>query len=57
MFCNYQRISEHSHLREYFAVGTDLGDIAIWEVVSSLKLVHKSFGLWDLSKLKMLMPV
>jgi len=33
----------------YFSVGTDVGDIAIWEVGSSEKLTHKSLKDWDAS--------
>lgn len=57
MLCNYEITSEHSHLHEYFSLGIDFGDISIWEVVSSEKLVHKSFKICDLSKLKMSMQV
>lgn len=32
-----------------FSIGTNVGDIASWEVRSSEKLTHRSFKDWDAS--------
>ena len=31
-----------------FVVGTNVGDISLWEVGSRERLVHKPFKVWDL---------
>jgi hypothetical protein len=40
-----------------FSVGTDIGDIAIWEVVSREKLAHKPFRVWDYTKRRIAVQV
>ena len=42
----------------FFAeVGTNVGDISIWEVGSRERLVHKTFKVWDLSACSMPLQV
>lgn len=33
----------------FLVVGTNVGDISIWEVGSRERLVHKTFKVWDIS--------
>ncbi|KAF6138778.1 hypothetical protein GIB67_040910 [Kingdonia uniflora] len=39
----------HPQQQTILLVGTNVGDIAIWEVGSRERLVYKSFNVWDLS--------
>jgi len=50
-------ISKLSKLDEYFSVGTNVGDIGIWEVASSEKLTHRSFKDWNSSNRTMAVQV
>lgn len=40
-----------------YSVGTNVGDIGLWEVGSRERLVQKTFKVWDLSKCSMLLQV
>lgn len=39
------------------SVGTNVGDIGLWEVGSRERLVQKTFKVWDLSKCSMPLQV
>lgn len=41
----------------FLAVGTNVGDISLWEVGSRERLAHKPFKVWDLSVASMPLQV
>lgn len=40
-----------------FVVGTNVGDISLWEVGSRERLAHKPFKVWDISAASMPLQV
>lgn len=44
-------------LNYVFVVGTNVGDISLWEVGSRERLAHKPFKVWDLSAATMPLQV
>lgn len=41
----------------FFSVGTNVGDISLWEVGSRERLVHKPFKVWDIQAASMPLQV
>uniref|UniRef100_A0A0C9S7L9 TSA: Wollemia nobilis Ref_Wollemi_Transcript_8205_4327 transcribed RNA sequence n=1 Tax=Wollemia nobilis TaxID=56998 RepID=A0A0C9S7L9_9CONI len=50
---NVMSMDFHPQQQTILLVGTNVGDIAIWEVASREKLAHKTFKVWDLSACSM----
>ena len=46
-----------TYIASFSVVGTNVGDISIWEVGSRERLVHKTFKVWDLSACSMPLQV
>ncbi|PIA58831.1 hypothetical protein AQUCO_00500636v1 [Aquilegia coerulea] len=46
---NVMSMDFHPHQQTILLVGTNVGDIAIWEVGSRERLAHKTFKVWDVS--------
>ncbi|XP_042420802.1 protein TOPLESS-RELATED PROTEIN 2-like isoform X1 [Zingiber officinale] len=46
---NVQSLDFHPIQHTILLVGTNVGDIAIWEVGSKERLAHKTFKVWDIS--------
>lgn len=41
----------------YFVVGTNVGDVDIWEVGSKERIAHKTFKVWDMGSCSMPLQV
>ncbi|XP_074326432.1 protein TOPLESS-RELATED PROTEIN 2-like isoform X1 [Apium graveolens] len=50
---NVMSMDFHPQQQTVLLVGTNVGDISIWEVGSRERLVHKTFKVWDLSACSM----
>ncbi|KAH9316517.1 hypothetical protein KI387_025144, partial [Taxus chinensis] len=50
---NVMSMDFHPQQQTILLVGTNVGDIAIWEVASREKLHHKTFKVWDISACSM----
>jgi hypothetical protein len=50
---------KHSHFTALcdYAVGTNVGDISIWEVGSRDRLASRTFKVWDITAVSMAMQV
>ncbi|CAA7411003.1 unnamed protein product [Spirodela intermedia] len=46
---NVMSLDFHPHQQTILLVGTNIGDIAIWEVGSRERISHKTFRVWDIS--------
>ncbi|XP_031483274.1 protein TOPLESS-RELATED PROTEIN 2-like [Nymphaea colorata] len=46
---NVMSMDFHPHQHTILLVGTNVGDIAIWEVGSKERISHKTFRVWDVS--------